>query len=197
MKVWLVLLSLWSLGLQAQNIEEITQQKATQRKYLLEQIAAYRLYAGYLKKGYEIAQQGLSLVHTIQNKKQGDDRHHFQLFTSDHMLLDQAPLESAQRQVELLLQACHEQILRLPKPQQKGYQTLLARLEKLPPVLSRARQDTSQVGSVQQRYQVLLRQQQALQTRQQLVQGLLSHLQQLVLSYRQQQRDLKRRLLLH
>lgn len=195
MNAWLVLLSLWSLGLQAQNIEEITQQKATQRKYLLEQIAAYRLYAGYLKKGYEIAQQGLSLVHTIQHKKQGDDEHHFKLLVSAHPWLDQTPLQSKQQQVEIFLKACQAQVQYLPEVQRQPYQKLIKRIESLPSVL--ASNDTSQRGSVYQRQKVVSSQEKTLETRQQLAQGLYAHLKQLVLITRQQQRDLKRRRNLH
>lgn len=195
MKAWLVLLSLWSPGLQAQNIEEITQQKATQRKYLLEQIAAYRLYAGYLKKGYEIAQQGLSLVHTIQDKKQGDDEHHFKLLVSAHPWLDQTPLQSKQQQVESLLKACQAQTQQLPQKQRQVYQRIIKRIESLPLVL--ASNDTSQLGSVYQRQKVVSSQEKTLETRQQLAQGLYAHLKQLVLITRQQQRDLKRRRSLH
>jgi len=40
-------------------------QKKTQKRYLLEQIAALKVYAGYLKKGYEIVDGGLSTVRDI------------------------------------------------------------------------------------------------------------------------------------
>lgn len=195
MKAWLILLSLWIPGLQAQNIEEITQQKATQRKYLLEQIAAYRLYAGYLKKGYEIAQQGLSLVHTIQDKKQGDDEHHFKLLVNPHPWLDQTPLQSKQQQVESLLKACQAQTQQLPQKQRQVYQRIIRRIESLPLVL--VSNDTSQLGSVYQRQKVVSSQEKTLETRRQLAQGLYAHLKQLVLITRQQQRDLKRRRSLH
>lgn len=53
----------------AQTPEEWTQQKATQKKYLLQQIAALRLYLDYAEKGYQIGREGLS---TIQRIKKGD-----------------------------------------------------------------------------------------------------------------------------
>lgn len=40
-------------------------QKKTQKRYLLEQIAALKIYAGYLKKGYEIVDGGISTVRDI------------------------------------------------------------------------------------------------------------------------------------
>lgn len=47
---------------QSQTWNEIFRQKKTQEKYLLEQIAALEVYSGYLKKGYEIAHNGLNAV---------------------------------------------------------------------------------------------------------------------------------------
>ena len=42
-------------NLSAQTVAEWFRQKATQRKYLLQQIAALHVYSGYLSKGYSIA----------------------------------------------------------------------------------------------------------------------------------------------
>ena len=50
-----------------QTIEEWTQQKQTQIKYLLNQIAANKVYIGYLQKGYSIASKGLSTIGQIKN----------------------------------------------------------------------------------------------------------------------------------
>ena len=46
----------------AQTTEEFLNQKATQKKYLLEQLAALRMYASYLKQGYDIANKGLNKI---------------------------------------------------------------------------------------------------------------------------------------
>lgn len=51
----------------AQTFAEWFQQKKTQRKYLVEQIAAFRLYASYLQKGYKIAKEGTGLIGNITN----------------------------------------------------------------------------------------------------------------------------------
>lgn len=56
------ILVLISLGASAQTWSEWFSQKKTQQKYLLEQLAALKLYAGYLKKGYEISKSGLSFI---------------------------------------------------------------------------------------------------------------------------------------
>jgi hypothetical protein len=53
----------------AQTFEEWFEQKKTQRKYLLEQIAAFQVYLGYVKQGYSIVSGGLQ---TIGKIKQGD-----------------------------------------------------------------------------------------------------------------------------
>ena len=46
----------------AQTWAEWFQQKQTQKKYLIEQIAALQVYLGYAKKGYDIASKGIHLL---------------------------------------------------------------------------------------------------------------------------------------
>jgi len=48
--------------LHAQTWSEWFSQKKTQKKYLIEQLAALKIYAGYLKKGYEIGSSGLNFI---------------------------------------------------------------------------------------------------------------------------------------
>ncbi len=62
----------------AQTWDEWFNQKRTQKKYTLTQIAKLRLHIGYLKEGYNIIQNGLNLVSTI---KEGDFRLHHLYFT--------------------------------------------------------------------------------------------------------------------
>lgn len=50
-----------------QNWNEIFRQKKTQQKYLLQQIAALEVYAGYLKKGYEIVDGELQTIRDFSN----------------------------------------------------------------------------------------------------------------------------------
>ncbi len=52
--------------LKAQTFSEFFSQRKTQKKYLLEQIAALKVYTGYLTKTYHIAKQGLGLINTIK-----------------------------------------------------------------------------------------------------------------------------------
>jgi len=63
----------------AQTFGEWFRQKSTQRKYLLEQIAALKVYGSYVKKGYKFAQQGLN---TIGQIKDGDINIHSLHFNS-------------------------------------------------------------------------------------------------------------------
>jgi len=58
----MVLVLLMSGTANAQTWSEWFSQKKTQQKYLLEQVAALRVYAGYLKKGYEIGRSGLTFI---------------------------------------------------------------------------------------------------------------------------------------
>ncbi|MBS1737550.1 MAG: hypothetical protein JSS98_13225 [Bacteroidetes bacterium] len=61
----------------AQTFAEWFNQKATQKKYLLQQIAALQVYLGYAKKGYTIVSSG---VNTIRSIKQGDFNLHRDFF---------------------------------------------------------------------------------------------------------------------
>ncbi len=62
-----VLLLLLSV-VHAQTWDEIFRQKKTQKKYLLEQIAALKTYTSYLQKGYKIATDGLNTVESIKKR---------------------------------------------------------------------------------------------------------------------------------
>lgn len=64
---------------QAQNAAELTKQKKTQKKYLIEQIVALQLYISYVKKGYSIAKEGLN---TISSFKRGEFNLHTDYFNS-------------------------------------------------------------------------------------------------------------------
>jgi hypothetical protein len=66
-------------NLSAQTWAEWFRQKATQKKYLLQQIAALKVYSGYLSKGYSIVKTGLN---TIKSIKDGDLMQHSNYFTS-------------------------------------------------------------------------------------------------------------------
>lgn len=65
------------LSSNAQTTDEWLNQKSTQKKYLLQQIAALQVYLGYAKKGYSIVTSG---VNTIRNIKNGDLNLHRDFF---------------------------------------------------------------------------------------------------------------------
>ena len=58
---------MFNKGVFAQTLEEWTQQKQTQIKYLLNQVAANKVYIAYLQKGYSIASKGLTTIGQIKN----------------------------------------------------------------------------------------------------------------------------------
>jgi len=53
---------LFGMAVQAQTFAEWFKQKSTQKKYLLQQIAALQVYSGNLQKGYGIARGGLGSI---------------------------------------------------------------------------------------------------------------------------------------
>jgi hypothetical protein len=63
----------------AQTWNEWFRQKKTQKKYLIQQIAALKVYLNYLKKGYGIVQKGMKVVGDI---KEGNFKSHDEYFTS-------------------------------------------------------------------------------------------------------------------
>jgi len=80
MKTILVILLLaLSMFSYSQTVEEWTKQKKTQIKYLLQQIAANKVYLDYIEKGYGIARNGLN---TIQSIKKGDFNLHSDFVSS-------------------------------------------------------------------------------------------------------------------
>lgn len=51
---------------QAQTFAELFKQKKTQQKYLVQQIAALKVYAGCLQKGYSIAREGWQMIGALK-----------------------------------------------------------------------------------------------------------------------------------
>lgn len=66
--IWFCLaLAINSVKGQAQNTSEWLKQKNTQKKYLIQQIAALQVHLGNIKKGYRIARNGLQAVSDLKN----------------------------------------------------------------------------------------------------------------------------------
>jgi len=76
--ITLLLLLVCSSQAGAQTFAEWWSQKKTQKKYLVQQIGLLQLYLGYVKKGYDIAHQGLTLIGNI---KHGDFSIHKDYFS--------------------------------------------------------------------------------------------------------------------
>lgn len=51
----------------AQGLKQWFSQKSTQTEYLVQQIAALKMYSGYLQKGYKIVKGGLNTISDIKN----------------------------------------------------------------------------------------------------------------------------------
>lgn len=81
MKHFFIILIIFSLSVrsEAQTFNEWFRQKQTQKKYLIQQIAALQVYAGYVEKGYGIVRNGLN---TISSIKKGDLNLHTDYFNS-------------------------------------------------------------------------------------------------------------------
>lgn len=81
MKIIFVITILFAVQpVKAQLWDELFTQKKTQKKYLLQQIAALRVYADYLRDGYLIAQEGLTFISDIKNGHFSLDKSYFQSF---------------------------------------------------------------------------------------------------------------------
>ena len=77
--IMLILLIVVAKELRAQTWSEWFAQNKTQKKYLLQQIAALEVYLTDVKKGYQIVSGGLNAIHTI---KHGEFNLHQAYFTS-------------------------------------------------------------------------------------------------------------------
>ncbi len=69
-KIWvfiILLLACFPTASQAQNFNEWFRQKKTQKKYLVQQIASLQVYKGALKKGYNIARDGLNVISDLKD----------------------------------------------------------------------------------------------------------------------------------
>lgn len=75
----LIVFAILSTSTKAQTFAEWFRQSATQKKYLLQQIAALQVYIGYVQKGYSIAKEGLNAISDI---KHGEFNLHKDYFNS-------------------------------------------------------------------------------------------------------------------
>ena len=78
-KLTLILLILVTSTGYGQKFKEWFRQKKTQKKYLIEQIAYYKIYLELIEKGYNIAREGLT---TISDLKESEFKLHKNRFDS-------------------------------------------------------------------------------------------------------------------
>ncbi len=83
----LLLVVLGPMCASAQTLSEFIRQKATQKKYLLQQIAALEVYIGYAKKGYQIVGGGVNLVKDISSGEFGLHQRYFASLASVNPLI--------------------------------------------------------------------------------------------------------------
>jgi hypothetical protein len=62
----------------AQTWNEWFRQKKTQKKYLIQQIAALKVYLKYLKEGYDVAKKGLGMIGDIKDGNFNDHATYFE-----------------------------------------------------------------------------------------------------------------------
>jgi hypothetical protein len=79
-KIVIIILTIWCSGsaAEAQTWNEWFRQKKTQKKYLVQQIAALKVYLKYLKEGYDISKKGLKIVGDIKDGNFSDHSTYFQ-----------------------------------------------------------------------------------------------------------------------
>lgn len=77
--LFVVCFVLAGMASQGQTLEEWFEQKKTQKKCLLQQIAAFRVYLGSIQKGYTISKEGLTAISDI---KKGDFALHQDYFST-------------------------------------------------------------------------------------------------------------------
>lgn len=65
--IYIILVACLCVEAKAQTISEWVRQKKTQKKYLLQQIAALQVYLGYMNNGYSIARKGLTFIENLKN----------------------------------------------------------------------------------------------------------------------------------
>lgn len=72
-----ILVGLSQIGY-GQGVVGFFTQKQTQTQYLIQQIAALKVYAGYLKQGYKIVDGGLNTINDIKDGHLKLDEHYFE-----------------------------------------------------------------------------------------------------------------------
>jgi hypothetical protein len=80
MKWMVIILVLCGQVCYGQNWNEWTRQKKTQKKYLLLQIEAFKMYSAYLGKGYSVTDIGLRVIGDLKRKNFEQDEKYIESF---------------------------------------------------------------------------------------------------------------------
>jgi hypothetical protein len=83
-------LSLSIANVSAQTWNEWFRQKKTQKKYLVQQIAALKVYLEYLKEGYNITKKGLGMIGDIKDGNFNDHSNYFESLSLVNPLVKQS-----------------------------------------------------------------------------------------------------------
>lgn len=112
MKIFLIgLMSMLVLPVKAQLFREWFRQNATQKRYLIEQIAQLKVYLELTEKGYKIAREGLT---TISDIKRGEFKLHRNRFDSLKIVKPQIVSYSRLRQITDMQDIVHQIYAQLP-----------------------------------------------------------------------------------
>lgn len=113
MKIYLIaLMILAALPSQAQLFREWFRQNATQKRYLIEQIAQLKVYLELTEKGYKIVREGLTTISDIKN---GEFKLHKNRFDSLKVVKSQISSYSRLRQITDMQDIVHQICEQLPE----------------------------------------------------------------------------------
>lgn len=125
-------------SINAQTWDEWFRQKATQKKYLLQQIAALQMYSDYLITGYNITSKGL---HAIQDIKNGDFNLHSDYFNSFLSVSPKIKRYARVAQIISLQINISDQIIKVLKDCQKSDQLTITEISYLKSVFKKVLND--------------------------------------------------------
>lgn len=83
-----------TVPVRAQTINEWFKQKKTQKAYLIQQIAALKVYLEYLKDGYDIVKKGMTLVGDIKEGNLNSHKEYFGSLSNVNRVVSSSPQAS-------------------------------------------------------------------------------------------------------
>ncbi|WP_333887401.1 hypothetical protein [Sphingobacterium siyangense] len=110
--LFLCALFISSSTLKAQTFAEWFRQKKTQKQYLIEQIAALKVYSEYVKKGYDIGKKGLGTISQIKNGDFNLHRDFFGALATVNPAFKHDPRVAEIQNLQVSILAIKDQVLR-------------------------------------------------------------------------------------